>query len=91
MEKPKAVILAAGMGTRLGPLTSTFPKTLLRINGKSLLKRSLDCLYRVGIKEIIIVTGHCSNVIQKEILEEYKSMKITYVHNLDFPIRHILV
>ena len=54
----KAVILAAGTASRLRPLTSTTPKCLLKVNGKTLLERTLDNFISNGIAEFLIVTGY---------------------------------
>jgi len=53
----KAIIIAAGYGTRLGNLTKKMPKSLIDINGKSILKRQIELLQSNGVSEIIIVTG----------------------------------
>ena len=53
-----AVILAAGMATRLRPLTDRCPKCLLEVGGKSLLQRSLDALMENGIRMFVVVTGY---------------------------------
>ena len=53
----KALIIAAGYGTRLGDLTKKMPKSLIDINGKSILKRQMELLQSNGVTEIIIVTG----------------------------------
>ena len=54
-----AVILAAGMGTRLQDITNDLlPKGLIKINGKSLVERSIEKLRSLGIEKIYIVTGH---------------------------------
>ena len=53
----KAVIIAAGYGTRLGNLTKKIPKSLIDVNGKSILKRQMELLQSNGVTEIIIVTG----------------------------------
>ena len=55
----KAVIIAAGYGTRLGDLTKKIPKSLIDINGKSILKRQIESLQSKGITEIIIVIKIC--------------------------------
>jgi choline kinase len=62
----KAVILAAGVGRRLGGADS-IPKSMLEFGGKSLLRRHLDVLNRSGIRDITVVTGHRSDVIEAEI------------------------
>ena len=53
-----AVILAAGLGSRLKDRTKNMPKGFLEINGKSLIEESIKKLISVGIKEIIIGTGY---------------------------------
>ena len=54
----KAMILAAGLGTRLKPLTESKPKALLEINGRTLLERAIIHLAEAGINEIIINVHH---------------------------------
>ena len=53
----KAIILSAGYGSRLGELTKRLPKSLVDINGKSIIQRQIDIFRNNGVKEIIIVTG----------------------------------
>ena len=77
----KAVILAAGMGTRLRPVTEKIPKGLIKINEKTLLEYSLDILNEYKIREVIIVTGYNADLIEKKIGNNYKDIKITYVKN----------
>jgi L-glutamine-phosphate cytidylyltransferase len=59
----KAVILAAGEGKRLRPLTEFQPKAMVKVRGCSFLERQLQQLKSIGINEIIIVTGYCDHVI----------------------------
>jgi NDP-sugar pyrophosphorylase family protein len=54
----KAMILAAGLGTRLKPFTDKHPKALALVNGKSLLQRNIEYLAQFGIKEIIVNVHH---------------------------------
>lgn len=60
----RAIILAAGMGTRLRPLTNDTPKALVTINNEPMLERQIKFLNDVGIKEIIVVTGYLSEKFQ---------------------------
>jgi len=61
----KAVILAAGIGRRLLPLTEYKPKALLEAGGKSLLHYQLESLRKnMDLKDVYIVTGHCSKLIE---------------------------
>jgi NDP-sugar pyrophosphorylase family protein len=59
----KAMILAAGLGTRLKPFTDNHPKALARVNDKTLLQRNIEYLAQFGIIEIIINVHHFANQI----------------------------
>ena len=59
----KAVILAAGAGTRLGPLPLGLPKSLLPVGGRALLDHHLDALERAGIRDVCVVAGYASDRI----------------------------
>jgi len=82
MTKPKkAIILIAGMGTRLKPFTDTNPKCLVKINGCSILVNALNHLNAFGIIETILVVGYLKEKIKKTIGDAWGKMKITYVDN----------
>ena len=55
-----AVILAAGVGRRLGPLTAARPKALIEIAGTTLLERQLRALEAAGCRDAFVVSGHCA-------------------------------
>ena len=59
----KAIIVAAGMGRRLAPYTDDRPKTLVEINGRSILQRQVDAYRAAGIDEIHIVRGYMKEKI----------------------------
>lgn len=59
----KAILLAAGMGTRLGKYTENLPKGMLVFAGKSLIERQIDILRNCGIGDIIIVKGYAPDKI----------------------------
>ena len=78
----KAIILAAGTASRLRPLTSNTPKSLLKVGQRSLLQRSLDALIGCGIKEFCIVTGYLHEMIETFVKEQYgDSIKVTFIYN----------
>lgn len=64
----KVVILAAGQGTRLRPLTDDRPKCMVEVNGRSILERQLDTMHACGIKDsdITIVAGYRGDVLQNK-------------------------
>lgn len=75
----KAMILAAGLGTRLRPLTDTTPKALLPVRGRPLIYYSLDLLKRHGITEVLVNLHHLGEMIEKELGDGRKlGMKISY-------------
>lgn len=77
----KAVILAAGIASRLRPLTDSMPKCLLQIGEKCLLKRTVEAVKNCNINELTIVTGYRANQIEDFLNENFKDLKITFVHN----------
>jgi D-glycero-D-manno-heptose 1,7-bisphosphate phosphatase len=58
------VILAGGTGERLKPLTNSIPKALAPVNGVPIIKQQIDNFIALGIREIFILTGYRSNMIQ---------------------------
>lgn len=73
----KAILLSAGYGTRLKPLTDIEPKCLLAINGKPLLYHWLDLLENENISEVLINTHHLAEKIGKSIKQRKNKIKIT--------------
>ena len=59
----KAMILAAGLGTRLRPLTDNRPKALVEINGRTLLEITLSRLRKCGVREVMINMHHFADMI----------------------------
>ena len=59
----KAMIFAAGLGTRLAPLTDTCPKALIQVGGKPMLRRAVERLRDAGVSEIIVNVHHHANMI----------------------------
>jgi len=62
-----AIILAAGRGGRLGPLTADRPKCLLRVGTGSLLDHQLDALRGQGLESIVVVAGYCAEAVEAEL------------------------
>jgi len=61
----KAIILSAGKGSRLLPLTAKRPKCLIGLSGKSLLEWQLDTLQDAGISDILVVTGFADHLVER--------------------------
>ena len=77
----KALILAAGYGKRLKPITDKIPKSMVEVNGTPLLKNTLNNLVDCGINDIGIVVGHKAEYIKNAIGDSYKDARITYFEN----------
>lgn len=73
----RAIILAAGMGTRLRPLTLTTPKPLIPVQEEPMIERQIKFLHEKGIQEIIVVTGYLHESF--EFLKQKYDVKL--VHN----------
>lgn len=83
-EIKTAVILAAGMGSRLREVIGDRPKGLLVIDEREIIKRSLDCLLNNGISEIIMVLGYLSEKYIQALNLDYPQIK--YVQNPDYAV-----
>ena len=76
MQIKKAIILSAGYGKRLNPMTLSKPKSLLEINKKTLLENTIHILEKFGINEIVINTHYLSDQINTFIDNKKFSSKI---------------
>ena len=80
----RAVILAAGRGSRLHALTSDTPKCLVEIGGELLLERALRALASEGISEAVVVIGYKGEVIRDHIGASFAGLDIRYVEAPDY-------
>ena len=72
----KALILAAGYGSRLAPLTDTIPKSLVPVNGTPILFKQLENLYENGITDITVVSGYRANMLEAAVHDRFRDVKI---------------
>jgi MurNAc alpha-1-phosphate uridylyltransferase len=74
----KAMILAAGYGKRMMPLTENLPKPLLKIGNKSLIERNINALLAAGFNDIIINVSYLGSMIKKHVLEIFPNANISF-------------
>ncbi len=79
-----AVILAAGVASRLRPLTDNTPKCLLQLGKQTILGRSFDYLLVNGMEQFIIVTGYLGSQIVDFIGNTYTDIRVKFVHNAEY-------
>ena len=77
----KALILAAGMGKRMAPLTDSTHKTLLAVAGTTILDRLLGSLRSCGVQDVCIVTGYRDSDVRAAVAERFGDLDVTFVHN----------
>ena len=76
-----ALLLAAGSGFRLRPLTDDQPKCLTEIDGIPILERLVDCLRQQGFKRLVVVVGYLEHRIRQFLGEWQDGLSIEYVVN----------
>jgi len=74
----QGVVLAAGRGTRLRPLTDDRPKGLVDVGGKPLLDYPLETLVDAGVDELAVVVGYRSDDIRQHYGDRFRGVPITY-------------
>ncbi|MCX6565822.1 MAG: aminotransferase class I/II-fold pyridoxal phosphate-dependent enzyme [Candidatus Aminicenantes bacterium] len=80
----QAIILAAGMGKRLGELTKNSTKCMVKVDGKRLIEYALEALAAQGIRKAVIVTGHGAEEFPAVLGSSYAGVAVSYVHNADY-------
>ena len=76
----QAVVLAAGQGSRLRPLTDDKPKGMVEVAGRPILSHCFDQLTELGVEELFVVVGYKKEVIINHYGDTYEGIPITYSH-----------
>ncbi|WP_049971399.1 sugar phosphate nucleotidyltransferase [Haladaptatus cibarius] len=88
----QAVVLAAGKGTRMRPLTDNRPKGLVAVDGKPILTHCFDVLIDAGATELIVVAGYCGEKIVEHYGDSYDGMPVKYAwQNEQLGLAHALL
>jgi histidinol-phosphate/aromatic aminotransferase/cobyric acid decarboxylase-like protein/choline kinase len=77
----QAIILAAGMGKRLGELTKENTKCMIKVNGITLIDRTLEQFSCLNLNKIVIVIGYKGDKVKNHVGNNYKGTPIQYIYN----------
>ena len=77
----QAIILAAGMGRRLGALTADNTKCMVEVNGQCLIDRMLNQLSALKLAKIIIITGYQGSKLREHVLQNHPQLKVEFIDN----------
>ena len=80
----QAIMLAAGMGRRMGKYTKNNTKCMIEVGGYTLLERTVEALTNAGIKKLVMVVGYEADVLRKYIESKNFDIEIQYVYNYDY-------
>lgn len=80
----EAVILAAGVGSRMAGSTGGMPKCMVRVRGRSILSRALATLDGAGIRRVTIVTGYERDALERHAVIHAGRLAIEFVHNAEY-------
>ncbi len=78
----KALILAAGFGSRLAPITDTLPKSLVPVNGKPILFKQIENLHENGITDITVISGYMAPVLERAVHEKWPEIRV--IESVDY-------
>ena len=78
----KAFILAAGIGSRLRPITDEVPKCMVKVGDEAIIERQIFSLVNAGIKDIFVCSGYKKEILEKFIKEKYSYVK--FIHNENY-------
>lgn len=84
MSATIAIMLAAGVGSRLGADSAGRPKALLRIGPKTLLQRHFEILWRCGVRDVVLGVGYQAERMAAEAAATAGPMRVRLVHNPDY-------
>jgi histidinol-phosphate/aromatic aminotransferase/cobyric acid decarboxylase-like protein/choline kinase len=80
----QGLILAAGIGRRLGELTADRPKAMVEVAGRTLIERAMDSLAQLGVSRIVLVVGYKAERLMMLIGDSYEGIPVIYVTNPEY-------
>ena len=87
----KAIILSAGQGKRLLPLTADCPKCILKVRGRTFIEWQIDELAKCGIDQVTVVLGFRADKVERILRERYGSHRVKTIYNAAYAVSDNLV
>lgn len=84
--RPRAILLSAGQGKRLLPLTADRPKCLIKVGARTLLEWQVDALLESGVREVVVVAGYRSDLVERVVSRRYARRPVRIEFNPFFDI-----
>ncbi|KHD13526.1 phosphocholine cytidylyltransferase family protein [Clostridium butyricum] len=84
MEIKEAIILAAGKGSRLYPITKNITKCMVKVKDITIIDNTLDKLLSSGVEKVTIIVGYLQNILKNHVGNNYKGMEVKYIINEEF-------
>ena len=84
----KAVILAAGVGSRIRPLTDNCPKSLLKVGGHTILEMMISHIRDCGITDIVFVLGYLQEQIKEYVTNKFPELNAYFIINDGYIVVH---
>lgn len=78
----KALILAAGLGSRLAPITDHCPKSMVPVNGKPILFKQIENLHENGITDITVISGYKAEVLEEAVSSAFSGIR--FIRSVDY-------
>lgn len=82
----KAIILAAGVGSRIRPLTDNCPKSLLKVGGKTILEMMISHIRKCGITEVVFVLGYLEDHIKDFVNSNFPDLTVHFITNEQYEV-----
>jgi NDP-sugar pyrophosphorylase family protein len=80
----RGLILAAGLGSRLGDLTNNIPKCLVPVNGVPILENCIQSLNKLGINDITILVGYRKEMVNEFVKQKFSNLRLNLVENKEY-------
>ncbi|MUG45831.1 sugar phosphate nucleotidyltransferase [Paenibacillus woosongensis] len=83
----KVIILAAGMGSRLKPLTNHMPKTMITVGNQTLIENIIQGLIDIQLSEIAIITGYQHEVLEIFLRRRFPTVRLQFIYNDQYSVK----